>query len=53
LRLGSLRNTKDIERSTKKCRCIYNMLALSQRLLLALIIEEYLKEDSIILYDGK
>lgn len=53
LRLGSLNDTKDMEKSSKKRRWLDKMLPLSQRVLSALIIEEDLKEASRNLYDGQ
>lgn len=50
LRLGSLNDTKDMERSSRKRRWLDKMLPLSQRVLSALIIEEDLSR---ILYDGQ
>lgn len=53
LRPGSLNDTKDTERSSRKHRWLDKMLPLSQRVLSALINEEDFKETSKILYDGQ
>lgn len=53
LRFGSLNDTKDMERSSRKHRWLDKMLPLSQRVLSALINEEDLKETNRILYDGQ